>query len=82
MDGDGLMLRTRDRFSTEAGVYLVFPHKKSFTLMPAFGLSERFRLWPKAEGVGIDVIHDCFWGFLHAFQMRYNITPIKPRNIS
>jgi hypothetical protein len=79
LDRDGLMLTTRDRFSTEAGVYLIFPHPKSFSMAPALGLSEQFQLRPMADGSGIDVVHDCFWLGMSAFQMRYKITPMQPR---
>jgi len=76
-EGDGFMLRTRDRDSSESGVYFLVPHKKSFTMMPAFGLSERFRL--KADNMEeVAVIHECSWLGIHAFTMHYEITHENP----
>jgi len=76
-DGDGFMLRTRDRRSTESGVYLLLPHRRSFSMIPALGLAERFRL--KADGEQtINVVHECFWLGMHAFTMYYRITRRKP----
>jgi len=79
LDRDGLMLTTRDTLSTETGVYLIFPHEKSFSMAPALGLSEQFQLRPTADGNGVDVVHDCFWFGMSAFQMRYKITTMQPR---
>ncbi len=76
-DGDGFMLKTHYTKSTESGVYVLFPHRKSFTMIPAFGLSERFRLKAK-EGETIAVIHECFWLGMHAFTMHYQITRENP----
>src|SRR5205085_3083486 len=42
----GFMLVTRDPHSSESGVYLLLPHRRSFTMVPAFGLAERFQLHP------------------------------------
>lgn len=79
-DGDGLMLTTLDDRSSEAGVYLVFPHQRSFSMAPAFGLAERFRL--KAKGrkkPRIEVVHDCYWLGRRAFRMRYKIRHMRKR---
>lgn len=73
---DGMMLTTRDRRSSEVGVYLLIPHQRSFTMLPAFGLAERFKLRPGLSGgeSQIDVEHDCYWLGLWAFRMKYVIT--------
>jgi hypothetical protein len=80
---DGLLLTTRDRRSSESGVYLLLPHGQSFSMTPALGLAEEFRLHV-CEQDGRDIIcvqHDCFWLGRRAFQMRYHIfdaVPVTP----
>jgi len=76
-EGDGFMLRTRDRRSTESGVYLLLPHKQSFSMIPALGLSEQFRLKADNEEE-IGVMHECFWLGIRAFTMHYRITRENP----
>jgi hypothetical protein len=76
-DGDGFMLRTHDPKSTESGVYFLLPHGRSFTMAPALGLAERFRL-KTYDGQVIMVIHECFWLGMHAFTMHYTITRENP----
>lgn len=81
--GDGLTLTTMDPRSSEAGVYVVFPHQNSFSMAPAFGLSERFRL--KAKGrkkPRIEVVHDCYWLGTRAFRMHYKIRHMRKRKPS
>ncbi len=80
-ENNGLRLTTRDRRSSETGVYLLIPHRKSFTMTPAFGLSEQFqlRVGQEEEDTAIHVIHDCFWLGVRAFQMHYLITPKRKR---
>lgn len=79
LEEHGFMLTTRDPSSSENGVYWITPHKRSFSMIPAFGLSEQFQLRLNKEENGINVIHDCFWLSIRAFQMRYSIVPMKPR---
>lgn len=72
-NGDGLELTTLDTRSSEAGVYFVFPHQRSFSMVPALGLSEQFHL--RVTGTDtIQVEHNCFWLGVWAFRMDYTIT--------
>lgn len=79
IDENGLFLTTKDKESREAGLYLIFPHKKSYSFFPAMGLAEEFELKPKL-GQGdeyIDVKHTCYWLGMKAFIMSYKITENK-----
>jgi hypothetical protein len=78
LDGNGFQLSTRTPKSTETGVYLIIPHGNSFTMVPAFGLSERFHLHPDEGANAIDVTHTCFWLRIWAFEMTYRITRRAP----
>jgi hypothetical protein len=79
LDPDGMELNSRVPISSENGVYLIIPHRRSFTMIPAFWLSERFRLRPNPTGVGVRVQHDCFWFGIRAFTMHYQISRMRQR---
>lgn len=78
-DVDGLKLSTKDKTSTQSGVYFIFPSKKSFTMFPAFGLSEQFLLKTEDKDQVL-VEHTCFWLGIRAFVMHYTITRMISRN--
>lgn len=77
-EGNGLLLTTRNRESSEAGLYVIFPGKSSYSMIPALGLAEEFRLRPMSdvENPYIDVVHTCYWLGLTAFVMKYKISRI------
>jgi len=83
-EGNEMQLDTRYKKSTENGLYIVIPHKRSFTMLPAFGLAEHFRLWPVETTAppSVKVIHDCYWLGMRAFELHYQITEMRPRDIS
>jgi hypothetical protein len=84
LDKNGMQLKTFWKKSTENGLYIILPHRKSFTMLPAFGLAEHFRLWPDdtTSPPSLKVIHDCYWIGIRAFQLHYVITPMRPRDPS
>lgn len=73
----GLKLTTRKTKTSEAGVYLIFPKKTCFNMIPAFGLSEQFELIPNysdPKSQCIAVKHTCYWIGIKAFEMQYTIS--------
>jgi hypothetical protein len=84
LDDNAMQLTTRYKNSSENGLYVILPHKKSFTMMPAFGLAEHFRLWPDdtTTPTSLKVIHDCYWLSVLAFQLRYRIARMRARDTS
>lgn len=80
LDPNGLHLTTNAPGSTENGVYWLIPHRRSFSMAPAFGLSEQFRLRPSPDDSKVLVTHDCYWLGIRAFTMYYTISPMRPRS--
>jgi hypothetical protein len=79
-NGNSLVLTSHNLRSSESGVYFVFPHERSFSMMPALGLSEHFHLEvPASAEPLIKVQHDCYWLGVPAFQMKYTITYMRDR---
>ena len=57
----------------QAGTYLIFPHSRSFSMVPGLGLSEHFQFSVSPGESVIRVVHDEYWLGLRAFTMRYRI---------
>jgi hypothetical protein len=71
--GGGLLL-SDDSTAPEAGSYLVFPNDRSFSMVPALGLSERFHFLPRDSAAGTcKVIHEGIWLGVPSFRLEYDI---------
>lgn len=74
LPGGGLLLSSRHGGATEAGSYLLVPHRSSFSMMPALGLAETFHFLPvEGDATRCKVIHDEYWLGIHAFRLTYDI---------
>ncbi|MGH7286899.1 MAG: hypothetical protein ACREI8_02655 [Myxococcota bacterium] len=69
----GLALRTREVGSYEAGIYLVFPGRDRYSLLPGFGIHEEIRLEPSRQN-GREIVrglHLNWWLFLRSYTIPY-----------
>jgi hypothetical protein len=65
LPGGGLTLRTRVPGSYDAGMYVVFPGARRFSMMPGLGLHEEIRVAPRVDASGtesVDGLHITSWG--------------------
>ena len=74
----GLSLRSREPGSYEAGLYLVFPGRDRYGLLPALGMHEEIRLVPGRDAGGREIVrghHFNWWLFLRSYTIPYVLRP-------
>lgn len=72
----GLTLRTRVPGSYDAGMHLVFPGPRRFSLMPALGWHEEIRVSPSVDSRGHEAVgglHITSWGPWEMYRIHYDL---------
>jgi len=76
LPGGGLSLRTRVPGSYQAGMYVVFPGPRRFSMMPSLGWHEEIRVQPHVDLNGeesVKGLHITSWGAWNMYKIHYDI---------
>ena len=72
----GLSLRTKVPGSYQAGMHVVFPGPRRFSMMPALGLHEEIRVSPRVDQNGeesVNGLHITSWGPWTMYEIHYSL---------
>jgi hypothetical protein len=77
----GLALATRRPYRGDAGIHLVFPGRRRYSMMPGLGMHEEIRLTPRADPDGhewIEGLHRTTWRSLEMYRIPYTLRRHDP----